>query len=82
MASAFGQKFLRFTHPSGLSFEVMEDPADKREGWTTPEVKSDAALRGFHGSLLSVRETPETARFFEEALGFRKTGEDGPYTPL
>lgn len=78
----FGQKFIRFEHPTGLGFEVMEDPNDKREGWSTPEIKADAALRGFHGSVLSVRENPETVRFFQEALGFRKTGEDGPYTRL
>ena len=75
----FGQKFIRFTHPSGLQYEVIEDPADKREGWTTPEIGKDTAVRGFHGSVLSVREVGETARFFEEALGFRKTGVDGAY---
>jgi glyoxalase family protein len=75
----FGQKFIRFTHPSGLQYEVIEDPADKREGWTTPEIGKDTAVRGFHGSVLSVREIPETERFFQEALGFKKTGVDGAY---
>jgi glyoxalase family protein len=36
-------------------------------------------VRGFHGAVLSVRETAETERFLTEALGFRKTGQDGPY---
>jgi glyoxalase family protein len=75
----FGQSFIRFNHPSGLLYEVMEDANDKREGWKTPEVGLDAAVHGFHGSVLSVRETPETERFLVEALGFRKTGEDGDY---
>jgi glyoxalase family protein len=75
----FGARFIRFTHPSGLGYEVMEDVADKREGWQTPEIKKDTAVRGFHGSVLSVRETPESERFFVEALGFRKTGVDGNY---
>jgi glyoxalase family protein len=78
-AERFGQSFIRFRHPSGLSFEVLEDSADKREGWTTPEVGKDTAVHGFHGSVLSVREIPETERFFIEALGFRKTGVDGAY---
>jgi len=78
-AERFGQSFIRFRHPSGLSFEVLEDDADKREGWTTPEVGKDTAVHGFHGSVLSVREIPETERFFIEALGFRKTGVDGAY---
>jgi glyoxalase family protein len=75
----FGQSFIRFDHPSGLSFEVIEEAADTREGWTTPQIAKSEAVRGFHGSVLSVREVPETERFFIEAIGFRKTGVDGAY---
>jgi glyoxalase family protein len=75
----FGQSFIRFRHPAGLSFEVLEDRQDTREGWMTPEIGKDEAARGFHGAVLSVREISETERFFIEALGFRKTGVDGPY---
>jgi glyoxalase family protein len=75
----FGQKFIRFQHPAGLDYEVMEDKDDRREGWSTPEISKKEAIRGFHGAVLSVREVPETERFFIEALGFRKTGVDGPY---
>jgi len=75
----FGQSFIRFTHPSGLQLEVIEDDADRRRGWTTDLIGKDVALRGFHGPVLSVREISEQERFFVEALGFRKTGEDGTY---
>jgi glyoxalase family protein len=75
----FGQSFIHFKHPSGLQFEMVEDPADKRRAWTTDEISGDAATHGFHGPVLSVREIPETERFFVDALGFRKTGVDGPY---
>jgi len=70
----FGQKYIRFAHPSGLQFEAIEDSADTREGWTTKEITPDVTMRGFHGAVLSVREIPETERFFIEALGFKKTG--------
>src|SRR5437762_9499215 len=73
----FGQPFIRFKHPSGLLMEVIEDPADKRTGWTTDQISSDVSLGGFHGPVLSVREIAEQERFFIEALGFRKTGVDG-----
>lgn len=78
-AERFGQKFIRFSHPAGLDFEVMEDKEDAREPWTTPQIGKSEAVRGFHGSVLSVREVPETERFFIDALGFRKTGVDGSY---
>jgi len=75
----FGQKFLRFRHPAGLAYEVIEDKDDTREGWTIPEIGKGEAIHGFHGAVLSVREIEETERFFIEALGFRKTGTDGAY---
>jgi glyoxalase family protein len=79
VAERFGQQYIRFKHPADLSFEVIEDKDDKRVGWTTPEVSEKEAIRGFHGAVLSVREVAETERFFVEALGFRKTGEDGAF---
>ncbi len=75
----FGQSFIRLRHPSGLLMEVIEDADDARAGWTTGEIGADVAARGFHGPVLSVRETAEQERFFVEALGFRKTGTDGAY---
>jgi len=75
----FGEKYIRFRHPSGLLFEIIEDANDTRTGWTTDEISSDVALRGFHGPVLSVQHTAEQERFFVDALGFRKTGTDGPY---
>jgi len=79
VAERFGQSFIRFKHPSGLQFEVIEDKDDRREPWTTPQIELSEAVHGFHGSVLSVREIPETERFFVDALGFRKTGVDGAY---
>jgi glyoxalase family protein len=79
IAERFGQKFIRFSHPAGLDFEVIEDHEDKREPWSTPDIAKTEAAHGFHGSVLSVREIPETERFFIEAIGFRKTGVDGAY---
>ncbi len=75
----FGQKFVRFSHPSGIQLEVLEDSSDQRKAWTTEDVTGDVATRGFHGPVLSVREIPETEQFFVDALGFRKTGVEGPY---
>ena len=78
----FGQKFIRFSHPAGLEFEVLEDGEDRREGWATPEVGSKESVKGFHGVVLSVRETAETKRFFVDALGFKETGVEGSYHRL
>jgi glyoxalase family protein len=75
----FGERFIRFRHPSGLLLEVVEQPGDTRVGWTTGEISADVANRGFYGPVLSIRELEEQARFLVDALGFRKTGTEGPY---
>src|ERR1700722_5645961 len=35
VSERFGQRFMRFYHPSGLAFEVLEDADDGRKSWTT-----------------------------------------------
>ena len=75
----FGRKYVRVKHPAGLLFEVMEEPADTRNAWTTKEVSKDVATHGFFGAVLSVRDVRDQEQFFIEALGFTKVGVDGPY---
>ncbi len=75
----FGQKFIRFKHPAGLYFEMIEDKDDDRQPWSTDEINQSEGVRGFHGAVLSVRDIPEQERFLVEALGFKKTGVDGKY---
>jgi glyoxalase family protein len=74
-----GDRFIRFRHPSGLLLEFVESAGDTRVGWTTPEISADVTSRGFFAPVLSVREVAEQERFLIDALGFRKTGSDGPY---
>jgi glyoxalase family protein len=75
----FGQRFIRFRHPAGLFFEVLEEKDDARTPWSTDEIGREEGVRGFHGAVLSVRDVSEQERFLTEALGFRKTGTDGAY---
>ncbi|HEV3483243.1 MAG TPA: VOC family protein [Candidatus Acidoferrales bacterium] len=75
----FGQRFIRFSHPAGMTFEVLEDKDDQRIGWSTPAIGQSESVRGFYGTVLSVRDVSEQEKFLIEALGFRKTGVDGRY---
>ena len=75
----FGQKYITMDHPAGLKFEVVEDPAEKRAGWNAGDIHANDAARGFNSTTFSCREVAEEERFLIEAVGFRKTGEDGAY---
>lgn len=75
----FGAASLRVRHPAGMLVEVIEHPGDSRKPWTTKEIGTDVATRGFFAAVLSVRDVCEQESFLVEALGFRKVGADGPY---
>lgn len=76
----FGQKRMGFSHPAGLEFDLVENAEDRTKGWTTDEISSDVAVRGFHSVVMSVRDTEEQERFFVDGLGFTKEGSEGAVT--
>ncbi len=80
IGTRFSQKVLPFSHPAGLEFEMVEDAKDHTEGWTTPEIGKDVAVRGFHNVVMAVRDLEEQERFFVDGLGFTKAGTEGAYT--
>lgn len=66
----FGQRFVRFEHPSGLGMEVI-GAEDRRDPWLGDGVDdAGAAVRGLHSVTLSLIETRNTKEFLE-VLGFR-----------
>ena len=78
----FGQQYIRFTHPSGLLFEIIEDPNDTRAGWTTDEISSDVALRGFHGPVLSVQHTCRTGTVLRRRARIPQDRHRWPVSPV
>ena len=79
-AERFGHEVLHFRHPAGLEFEMMEEPDDTRNVWTTDEISLDVATRGIHSVVMSVRELEEHEHFLTLGLGFKKAGSDGAFT--
>ena len=75
----FGRAYVRVRHPAGMLFEVVEDDTDARRPWTTRQIGSDVATRGFFGAVLSVRGIAAQEQFLVEALGFTRLGVDGAY---
>lgn len=72
----FGQRCVRFQHPSGLDLEVV-GAEDAREPWTGNDGQEPGhAVRGLHSVTLSLLELQNTKEFLE-ILGFRQTAEDG-----
>jgi glyoxalase family protein len=74
----FGHRWLRFAHPGGLDFELIEC-ADEREPYLDGSIDSDHAIRGVHSVTVSIRDIRASAEFMPE-LGFDTIGDDGPYS--
>src|SRR5581483_3231387 len=75
----FGQRFIAFNHPSGLGFEIIEDPRETRQGSAVNGIGAAESARGINAITVSVREIAEDERFLRDALGFRKVGVDRKY---
>lgn len=73
----FGATVLRFEDPDGLSLELVADPGVAEiDGWASPGVPAEHAIRGFWGTTLRLTETSDTKRVLREILGFEKTAEE------
>jgi glyoxalase family protein len=79
IAERFGRRYLRFSHPSEIEVEVLEEPSDGRTPWVAGDIGTDEAVRGIHSVTLTLRETADAADFLTE-VGFRRVGEDGAFT--
>jgi glyoxalase family protein len=75
----FGKDLIRFSHPSGLEFEVIGDDRDQREGWTTDKIDDANSVKGFHNVVMSVRDTQSQHDYLTTGLGFEKTGQEGNF---
>lgn len=72
----FGARRAVFADPDGLHFALVEGD-DPRAPWTAAGIPADAAIRGFHGVTLSLREAESTARILSDVMGYEPSGRSG-----
>ncbi|MEI4473423.1 VOC family protein [Frigidibacter sp. MR17.24] len=78
LATRFGETHLRFAGPDGDRFALVESAGDGRRGWTA-DVPADAAVLGFKGAALRLRDggaTGELLRF----MGYEVEATEGAVT--
>lgn len=67
----FGEAYLPFEDPDGLLLNLVETgDADNRKPWTVAGVSASAAIRGFHGVTLTVRNRKATEAVLKNVLGY------------
>ena len=83
--SVFGETRALFEDPDGLPFALVET-TDDRAPWTTDEIGAEAAIRGFRGVTIALRDASGAERVLTEAFGYAREAEaaleDGRLTRL
>ena len=68
----FGEQYLPFEDPDGLLLNlIVANIEDNRKPWTTTDVKQEAAAKGFHSIVLTIRNLEPTAKVLTDILGYK-----------
>jgi glyoxalase family protein len=73
----FGEQRLLLEDPDGMPLALVAAEGDERAPWTTEEVGSDVAIRGFQGVTLTLADAGPTGELLEELFGYRQIGRAG-----
>ncbi len=69
-AEKFGETYLTLLDPDGLKLELTVVPNDSRSPWTTDDITTANALRGFHHVTLTLDRIEPTAQILTDIFGF------------
>ncbi|MEU3985572.1 hydroxyquinol 1,2-dioxygenase [Streptomyces sp. NPDC026672] len=75
-----GERRLRFAHPDGIEYQMVEVPVDGRLPWAGGGIPEAAAIRGVHSVTVCSREVDELDMFLHEGMGLRTRDKDGAVT--
>lgn len=78
----FGETYLTFSDPHGLSLEIVERQTSEKNHWTFGDISSDVAITGFAGATLLSSNPAKTIQLLEEEMGLKKVDEKETITRL
>ncbi len=74
----FGETFISFRDPDGLLLNlVVPASPDARTPWTTADISTDVAIKGFHNVVLLLKDAAPTAAILTGLFGYRLLGSEG-----
>ena len=79
----FGEQVLPFQDPDGLNLNlIVPKSTDERKPWTTTDVDTNNATRGFHNVTLNLRSVGPTATILSDIFGYEEVAKEGTRTRL
>ena len=74
----FGEKVLSFNDPDGMQLQlIIPNKEDSRSPWTTNDISSEVAIRGFHNVTLTLRSADATSKVLTDILGYSVVKQEG-----
>src|SRR5262245_11891081 len=73
----FGEPAIRFDDRSGLVFELVATPRDRRAPWIAEGVDEESAIRGLHSVTMIVNDARKTVDLMTRLLGYQDAGREG-----
>jgi len=73
-----GENMISFRDPDGLQLEFVEPKSpDNRKVWTTEEISSDVATKGFYTTTLTLNNADATSKVLTDLFGYELQQQDG-----
>lgn len=73
-----GENMISFRDPDGLEVEFVEPKnPDNRKVWTTGEISSDVATKGFYTTTLTLNNADATSKVLTDLFGYELQQQDG-----
>ncbi len=72
----FGEEYLTVIDPDGLKLEFTIAANDTRKAFETAEVKSNAAIKGFHQTTLTLANIKGTADVLTDIFGYKLVNQE------
>ena len=73
----FEEQVLTFRDPDGIQLELVASDAITDQAWNEGAVPPHAAIQGFYGATLAVRNHQNTAKLLTEHMGFELQQQSG-----
>ncbi|HJW17527.1 MAG TPA: ring-cleaving dioxygenase [Flavisolibacter sp.] len=74
----FGEQYLSFEDRDGLLLNLVETgETDNRKPWTTNGIGEAEAVKGFHSTVLTVRNSAATIKVLTDVLGYHLHTQEG-----
>lgn len=71
----FGEKTIKFSDPDGLQLELVERSEGPVNTWSTDEIATENAIKGFGGAVLYSAQPHKTKAVLEDILGLEFVGQ-------